>query len=317
VSAGGLQAVETFFGGRGDSLNDLLEDSTNYLWWASLLVVPAALLSFAVAVVDRRPATTAAAALLVGVALVRTVPIGNRTFLLVLLGGIAVLVYLNRQARPRLATLIVASGLALVVSSVVLDFRDAEDREGLSSIADSLLSSPTRIISPLVKGADAEMAPALAGALQAVPTELPYRYGGATIGDLVRRPIPRQLWKDKPETPGHELVAVVWPEARERGRFDPALTPLLYFYWDFGLAGVFVGMALYGVVARAAYQYLRLHEGNLLAQVVFAAALSYLVVAVRNDPVSGVVSAVVLFVPLVAIFAIAALPPQDDRALEN
>jgi hypothetical protein len=316
LSAGGLQAVETFFGGRSDALNELIDNSTTYLWWASLLVVPAALASFAVAAVDRRPTTIAAAALLVVLALVRTVPVGNRVFLLVLVGGMIVFMYLRRGKRPGPVALLIAPALALFLSAAVLDFRYAETRGSFSSVVDTLVHTPSRAISPLIKGPDAEMAPALAGALQAVPDRLPYRFGGATIGDLVRRPIPRQLWKDKPETPGHELVALVWPEARERGRFDPTLTPLLYFYWDFGLLGVFVGMGLYGVVARASYEYLRAYARSVAPQVVFAAALWYLVPAVRQDPVSVVIEGVILFVPLVAIFAVAAVAHHGERGVD-
>jgi hypothetical protein len=317
LSAGGIQAVGTFFGGRSDALNDLFDNSTNYLWWASLLVVPAALLSFAVGLVDRRPATAVAAALLVGAALLRTVPVGNRLFLLVLIGGMVVLVYLHRRKRPGAVALIVACVLGLVVSTALQNLRYAENRDSFSSFAESVMSSPSRIVSPLINGADAEMAPALAGALQAVPDELPHRYGGATIGDLVRRPIPRELWEGKPETPGHELVAAVWPEARERGGFDPALTPLLYFYWDFGLPGVFVGMAFYGFLARALYQYARTHEGNLFAQVLFALGLPLLVIAARNDPVSGIMTAAVLFVPLAVTAWAAARASRSEFSSRN
>ena len=56
VPAGGFGAIETFFAGRSTALNELLESSPMYLWWASLLVIPAALVAVSVAVADRRPA---------------------------------------------------------------------------------------------------------------------------------------------------------------------------------------------------------------------------------------------------------------------
>jgi hypothetical protein len=313
VSAGGADAFRTFFGGRSEALNELLGESTTYLWWASLLVVPAALVAFAVALVERRPAFWATALLLFVLALVRLVPVGNRVFLLVLLGAMILLVYLRRRARPRLVSIVVAAVLALFVSSALLSFRNAESRRNLDAVAESLVSTPSRVLSPLVKGPDAEMAPALAGALQAVPDRLSHRYGGATIGDLVRRPIPRQLWKSKPDTPGHQVVAAVWPDARKYGRFDPALTPLLYFYWDFGLPGVFAGLALYGLVARSLYEYLRLHAHALGVQLLFAMGLWYLVAAVRQDPVSVFMEGAVAFLPLVVLFALASRPRHEAR----
>ena len=65
-----------------------------YLWWASLLVIPAALVAVALAVAERRPSTVLVAAVLLGIALVRTIPSGNRVYLLVLGGGIVVFLYL-------------------------------------------------------------------------------------------------------------------------------------------------------------------------------------------------------------------------------
>ncbi len=313
LSAGGVEAVETFFRGRSDELNELVGESTTYLWWASLAVVPAALVTFAVAVVDRRPATFTGAALLIAIALVRTVPVGNRVFLLVLLGGIAVFVYLYRQTRPGIVVLIVAPVLALLVSTAILDFRYRESREDLWTIAERLATTPSRLVGPVVKGADSEMAPALAGALRVVPERLSYRYGGATFGDLIRRPIPRQIWEGKPDTPGHQVVVAVWPEPRKLGGFDPTFTPLLDFYWDFGLLGVFLGMAVYGAVARALYEYMRLNDRNVVAQLLFASALWYLVAALRQDPVSFVIEGFVLFAPLIGIFLIAAAREPEAR----
>ena len=300
ASSGGLDAFETFFHGRTLELDELIEKSTIYLWYGSLLVVPAALVAFACAVADRRPATVFSAALLSTLALLRTVPIGNRIFILLLVGPAIVFVFLRARRRPGVVAAVVGLTLALVASYVVLTVRDPETRGGPTAMLHGLVTTPSRVVSPLIKGPDAEMAPALAGALLVVPSELPRRYGRATIGDLFVRPIPRQLWAGKPDTPGHEVTAKVWPVARATGDFDPAFTPLLYFYWDFGLPGVFVGMALFGIGARALYVYLLRHERSLLAQLLFAAGIWYLVIAVRYDPVSVIVWGIILFVPIVA-----------------
>ena len=290
----------------GPGLDELLETSPMYLWWASLLVIPAAFVAVALALTERRPAVVLVAAALLGIALVRTIPTGNRVFLLVLGGGILVFHYLRTRSRPRTVVLVVVPLLALFVSKAVLDLRYAENRQNVATIVERFVATPSRAFRPILEGPDAEMAPALAGALSVVPEQLPHRYGGATLGDLVRRPIPRQLWAGKPDPPGQQVVEVVWPEARETGGFDPAFTPLLFFYWDFGLLGLIVGLAAYGVAARTAYAYLRLYEGNLGVQIAFAAALWFLVVAVRQDPVSVVVEGTVVLLPIVAIFRLAA-----------
>jgi hypothetical protein len=298
---GGLHAVDTFLNGRSIEFNDLIEKSTIYLWYGSLLVVPAALVAFAVAFVDRRPAFVAGAVPLMALALLRLVPTGNRIFLLILFGAMIVFVFLQLGRRPGVVALAIGLLLALVASYAALTFRDPETRQGVTKALRGLVTTPSRALTPLVKGPDAEMAPALAGALLVVPDQLHHRYGGATIGDLVLRPIPHQLWAGKPDTPGHEVTAKVWPVARTTGDFDPAFTPLLYFYWDFGLPGVFVGMALLGIAARALYEYLLRHARSVLARLVFAAGLWYLVIALRFDPVSVFVWGVIVFAPLVAV----------------
>ena len=301
LPSGGVHAIDTLLNGRSIELNDLIEKSTTYLWYGSLLVVPAALAGFAVAFVDRRSTFIASAALLMALALLRIVPTGNRIFLLVLLGGIVVFVFLQLGRRPGMVALAVGLVLALVASYAVLTFRDSENRKTPAKALHALVSTPSRILRPLVKGPDAEMAPALAGALLVVPDQLHHRYGGAIFGDLLVRPIPRQLWAGKPDTPGHEVTAKVWPVARATGAFDPAFTPLLYLYWDFGLPGVLVGMALLGIAARALYEYLLRHAHSVLARLVFAAGLWYFVVALRYDPVSVFVWGVIIFVPLVLV----------------
>jgi hypothetical protein len=294
----------TFLNGRSEALGELLQQSTTYLWWASLLVVPGALIGFVVAFTDPRPATIVPALALIALGLVRTVPVGNRIFLLSLIGGMVVFAYAHRGTRPRIAFICALLVVGLFVSNALINFRYPESRH-IGAILRGLATTPLQVLPPLTEGPDAEMAPALAGALLVIPDDLHYRYGSATVGDLLLRPIPRQLWSGKPEPPGQEVTAVVWPVPRKLGGFDPAFTPLLNFYWDFGLVGVVLGMILYGLAARLLYQYYLRHAENVTAQVLFGAGACYLVVALRHDPTGVFVQGVVLFVPLIAVFAVA------------
>jgi hypothetical protein len=308
----GLDGIETFLDGRSLELNELIQRSTIYLWYGSLLVIPAALVGVALAVSRRTPAYIAAAAVLFGLALVRTVPTGNRIFLLVLVGGAVVFAFVRRGRRVGLVGVVVLLGIALAASYVLLVFRDSDTRGSVSQTVRGIASAPSRLFTPLLEGPDAEMAPALAGALLAVPDQLPHRYGRVIVGDLIVRPIPRKLWAGKPEPPTEEVTTAVWPIARRTGNFDPAYTPLLFLYWDFGLPGVFVGMALLGVLARSLLAYLDGHRQNLVAQMAYAAGLCFLVVAVRHDPVSVIVWAIIIFVPVVGIFRLAEGASKQD-----
>jgi hypothetical protein len=186
-----------------------------------------------------------------------------------------------------------------------LTFRDAETRDSVSSVLHGLVSTPTSSLRPLYRGPDAEMAPALAGALTAVPDRLSYRFGGATVGDLVVRPIPRQLWSDKPEPTGNQVAAEVWPVAVETGGFDPAFTPMLSFFWDFAVFGVFLGMAVIGLLARALKEYFATYADRFAAQLLFAAGLWFLVVALRHDTTLVLVWGLVVFGPLLVVLRVA------------
>jgi len=308
--AGGTSAIDIFFGGRSPELNDVLRDSPLWLWSVSLAVVPAALVALAVAVRIRRWGIALSAAALFGLALVRFVPTGSRLYLLMLVGGAITFVYLARQRRPGVVALVLLLAVALAGSYALLLFRYAENRESLSSAVEALVSTPSEIFGPLVDEPDSEMAPALAGALLVIPSDLPHGYGAVILGDLATRPIPRQLWSGKPQPHIIRVTEEVWPVARETGDFQPNFTPLLGFYWDFGVIGAFLGLALYGILGRVSYEYLRRSPANWVAQLLYALALWTLVVAVRADPVFLVFHCLIMFGPVILLARVG----RDDES---
>ena len=174
------------------------------------------------------------------------------------------------------------------------------------------METPSQVFGPLVDEPDSEMAPALAGALLVIPKDLPHRYGAVILGDLATRPVPRQLWQGKPQP--HIIVVTerVWPVARETGDFQPNFTPLLGFYWDFGVVGAFLGLIVYGLLARVSFEYLRRSPAHWIAQLLYALALWTLVVAVRADPVFLVFHCLIMFVP-VAILVRFGRPAADHE----
>jgi oligosaccharide repeat unit polymerase len=309
--AGGPSAIGSFLDGRSPAFNDILQGSPLYLWWLSLAVVPAALVGLAVAYLHPRPAVVLGAAALFALALIRVVPTGGRGYLLMLVGSALVFIYLHHGRRPGLVAVVVGLAVALVGSYTVLLFRDSETR---SDVVGQLASTPTHVLSPLVTGPDAEMAPALAGALLVVPSEWSHRYGAATFGDLVARPIPRQFWDDKPQPHTIRVTEVVWPIARETGDFQPAFTPLMSFYWDFGVLGAIVGLAAYGWLARLVYRYFLGDSGNASLQLLYALSFWTLVVALRADPVVLTFHCLIMFLPLLAIIGLASRLPDDVAA---
>ena len=143
------------------------------------------------------------------------------------------------------------------------------------------------------------MAAALAAALT---HDFGYRFGGATVGDLITRPIPRELWSGKPRPVHEQVVARVWPQFYPG--LNPAFSPLLSFYWDLGIAGVAIGMALFGFGARGVYDWFRARETTLAAQLLFSSSLWFVVIGIRNDPVDTAVFALFLVAPVIAIGAV-------------
>jgi hypothetical protein len=297
--AGGYRRFTILLDGQTADMQGLLDAAGAYVVNATKLVIPAALLLLALAIRDRKRGVVVCAALTFAFALLLMIPLGARTFLLPLAGGFVTFAYVSRGVRPRSLTVVALAIFALAASYILTIVRTPPQRAHLGSTLRHLAERPDTLLEFAIHGQDAEMAPVLAAALHAVPSRLHYRYGGAVLGDLVLRPIPRQLWAGKPQPGEERLVGAIWPDLAKR--FNPAFSPLLYFYWDFGIAGVFAGMALFGIACRTLYEWFLRHLESLTAQVIFATSLWLIVSGVRNNPVDTIVLASFVVLPLVLI----------------
>lgn len=299
----GVDSVRLLLEGRSPELGEVFEASSTYLLTGSFLFAPAAFVLIGLSLRDRSPYVVLAAALALTLALVRLVPVGGRIVLLPLLGGVFVLVYVMRDRRPRLTVLTAVAVVALLGSYLIVHVRDPTDDRTLGSAVEDLADRPHAVLDPVLRSGDAEMVLALSAALTVIPDELSYRFGGATVGNLVTRPVPRELWAGKPLPPEEEVVATVWPQFYPG--LAPAFSPLLVFYWDLGLAGVALGMALVGVLARVFYDWFLLHRRAFGAQLIYSTGLWFMVIGARNDPVNTIVLAAFLLAPVVAIVLVA------------
>jgi hypothetical protein len=298
--AGGVRRLTILFHGQTYEVGQLVSARGSYPFLTAMLVVPAAVLLLALALRDRRRGLIVAAALVVVIALGLMIPLGARTYLLPLVGGCLTLAYVRRGTRPRPGTLVALALVAIIASYALITVREPGRRTHLTAYLRQFEERPGVALTPIIDGEDAEMAPVLAGALRVIPSRLHYRYGGAFFGSLAARPIPRQLWSAKPQPSGRQVVRVTWPELAKSG-FSPEFSPLLVFYWDFGLAGVFAGMALFGMACRTLYEWFLRHRTNLAAQTIFAISLWLIVSGARNDPVDTIVIASFLVLPIVLL----------------
>jgi hypothetical protein len=306
TSADGLGTLRLLLGGRSVELSEAIGASSKYPLVASFLVLPAAATLVALALRRRTPLVAAAAACSSAFVLLRAVPTGSRALLLVFLGSVLVLYYLRRTSRPSMLFLLVLAAVALTVSTFLSDLRGRADRgESVGDTAANIATDPSRILEPLSRGPDSEMAATLAAALEVIPEKRPFAFGRTIVGDLVVRPVPRTIWEGKPEPPRRALVATIWPVEYGRGSINPEFSVLLYLYWDFWIVGVALGLAFYGVLFRLLYEYFLRNQHVLAMQVFFSLSLWFLVVAVRDSPVDTLAAFSFTALPALAIFAVA------------
>jgi hypothetical protein len=297
ASSSGLSSLSLIFRGRTAELSKEVAGTTFYLWYSFFLLVPAALVLVAVGLERRRKLLLLAGFAFGALFLLRTVPLGARIAILPLLGGAFVFYYLRRSRRPSVVVVAALALVALVGSAFLSDLRGRGTRG--ESVAQTIVRAtrPHRIVAPLVSGPDTEMAPVLAAALSQIPKKLHYTYGRTILGDLVARPIPRALWSDKPEPPRDKLIRSLWPVERKKGGINPEFSVLLYFFWDFGIPGVVVGMLLFGAAARTLFEYFRNYRHSTAAQLLYSLALWFVVIGLRNGPVDTFVQLVFVVFP--------------------
>src|SRR5919108_3333228 len=308
LSSGGVEFLDAIL--RLGRETEALEPggASMYARFLFLIVVPAALVLLALGL-ERRSAPLIVVALsLAAVVAAQASPLGSRLTLLPLLGGMFALYYVRRTARPSLLTIVVIAVVAVFVSAFLSDLRGRATRGETVAETVARATSPSRVVDSIVSGPDTEMAPVLAAGLSVIPERLSHTYGSTIFGDFVTRPVPRALWNDKPVIPRHKLLAEIWPVEYERGTINAEFSTLLYFYWDFGLLGIVIGLALYGVLSRYLYEYFRSREEHAYAQVLYSLALWFVVIGLRDSPVDTFVRACFILLPVWGIFAVARRP---------
>jgi len=315
ASADGLATLEAIFRLGRDARLESAIDANRYLWQGFFLLVPASVILLAAGWAERRAAVVALAWILIAIFLLRGVPLGARISLLPLIGGLFVLFYLRRSSRPSLRTLVVLALLAIFVSAFLSDLRARTTRGETVVETVARAASPSRLADSVLLGPDTEMAPTFAAALTVIPESLGHSYGKTIFVDLVVRPIPRPLWEGKPRPPRDRLIATLWPSEYAAGAISPEFSLLLYLYWDFGLIGVATGLALAGVGCRALYRYLDDRQSSMSAHVLYALALWFVVIGLRNSPVDTLTLAAFIVAPAWVVFRLAS--PTSSRAAKK
>ena len=289
------------FIGRGTNQTALIQSSTAYLYDGMFLLAPATLLLVgSVAFGHKRRGLSAFLAVVFGGLMVlSTLPTGNRTALFVLLAPLFVFYFLRRRTRPTLIVSLVVIVIGFFALSIVRESRDASVRQqGVGKAVLSTFEHPAGDLGSLLNGGETSMAPAFALETEIVPSRLGYRYGGATFGDIVTRPIPHILWKGKPLAPEAALTSRVWSVDFKSGLVHPVYSVMGTFYFDLGLVGVFVGMLFLGLGYRFVdARLLRTRDEGLI--LILAMVVPFLVIGLRDSFPDTVFHLVFAVVPLV------------------
>lgn len=126
-------------------------------------------------------------------------------------------------------------------------------------------------------------AESLALILKNVPSSFPYKFG-ETFLELFIQPIPRFIWADKPLSIGFQFTRAFTVQY-----YGPHTSSALSlpgeFYLNFGLPGILIGFAIFGVLGRVIYEYLGQRRGASYA-ILYALTL-YAIVMLNEGNLSG------------------------------
>lgn len=295
---GGLGLLLILLEGRQQSNNDLFLGSTGYFYNGLLLWGASALIFFAIAVVTRRRrywllflAPTLCLIVFYGVR-------GSRSQLLPLVLAVPVFWYLWKGRRPSARTLLLAALLGVAMMGALRELRTAGENRDFAATLLGALISPVSEAADILGGADAEMFDALANELAVVPEKLPFQYG-ATVTDVLIRAVPRPLWPNKPLESNDVVVNTLWPEHYEKSRASPAFSVIGPFYADSGFFTVALGMFGIGWLLAVAWRWLQLHRTQLVAKLIYAMGLPFVVILMRGTIPDTLTRMLFLFVPVV------------------
>jgi hypothetical protein len=260
--------------------------TSKYFLASILLMVPVALFFLSIRYgggADARMRRIAGWAGLVSILafLVYNFSAGQRRYVIVMVGALALYYYLRRGRRPSALSLVIAAVVTLTVVSAVRDLRFAHAR---STSPDPVQWLPWDAAVHLFETQDTGVAPALATQMLVVPSELDYTYGAKTvIGPFVTL-VPRQIWKDKPLPADQQVLATVWGGTPcgfkgQCSTFSPFGEP----YRDGGLVGVFLFALLFGAFWKTAWLYYLRHRDTTLAIVAYSALLPFMISWMRAN----------------------------------
>ena len=114
-----------------------------------------------------------------------------------------------------------------------------------------------------------------------VPDELDFQYG-KTFLNLLVKPIPSVIWEGKPQGAGSVITKTIYPKASSLGvTVAPSLLGELYL--NLHVAGIILGMFLFGFIGKALYLFLLNNQQNRNVVIIYAICLPFVFSELRGD----------------------------------
>jgi hypothetical protein len=277
---GGVHFIGALLSGRNATVSAAFLDSSGYLYDAPLWTMPLGIFLLA-----RTPRWVSAKGLLAfGIVVYSQLPAiagGDRSWTVPVLAAIILVYYLRRGRRPSGVTTCVVLILVLLFGiSLPREFRNTLDRQAtLDQLVVATATHPWEAIGQLFLGADTAVVDDLAIEVEFVPSNIPYQRG-ATYVEALARPVPRTIWPTKPPAAETLLVSQIWPQLGPQLGYSFSLFGEPYL--NLGFAGVFLVTLLFAALWRAAYEWFKSAQGNVIVMTLYAISLPFLLVYARG-----------------------------------
>ena len=300
----GVGEALAFFKGREADAR-VLGYSSAYLYFGPYLLIPAASLLLLCWQRDRRARWMASSILMTLLALVITVPRGDRTWLLCLLLPLVAAPYLSSGRRPRLLAVALLIAVVIPALNVLLDTRYVSNRGNVSAAIRQAFTQPGDSLTYFMLNPNTSMFTVVALTYEVVPADLPHQPGRVITATLAAT-VPGKLWPSKPLQGDEVVYRHLFPRQAQLTRAGNTGGMLGGFYYDSGLIGVAVYSLLVGLAARALWEWWRIRGVYAPgARIVFAAALPLCIVLQRGSISDTLARSSFLVVPILAVLWLA------------
>lgn len=297
ITQGGIEVLLYLLEGRQAGNNELFLRSTGYLYNGIMMLAPASLIFFIVAVVCKRTHMYLMFAVIIFPLVFFYASRGTRCQLLPLVISIPTFWYLWKQRRPSLKNVFIAGLVGLAMLGWIRQVRDVDTHTNWIEHLGVVISSPFDTIGDLLTSPDTEMFDSMANELIIVPETLKFMHG-ATITDVFIRAIPRTLCPNKPLESNDEIVNALWSEHYQKSRASPCFSVIGVFYADSGLLSVVLGMYFLGSLLSAAWLWYQANPNKIMSQMLYSMGLPFVVILMRGSIPDTLARMLFYFAPL-------------------